>query len=62
MRKRASFVRSLVVSAATTNDVVKNAHYLLAETYSEMGREDSAEEHYEALSSYYPSFPALKSQ
>jgi tetratricopeptide (TPR) repeat protein len=42
------------------NDVVKNAHYLLAETYSEMGREDSAEEHYEALSSYYPSFPALK--
>jgi len=25
------------------NDVVKNAHYLLAETYSEMGREDSAE-------------------
>src|SRR5215470_1777492 len=41
-------------------DVVKNAHYLLAETYSEMGREDAAEEHYEALSTYYPSFPALK--
>jgi len=42
------------------NDVVKNAHYLLAETYSEMGREDSAEEHYEALANYYPNFPALK--
>jgi len=42
------------------NDVVKNAHYLLAETYSEMGREGSAEEHYEALANYYPNFPALK--
>jgi len=42
------------------DDVVKNSHYLLAETYSEMGRESKADEHYEALSSYYPSFPALK--
>jgi tetratricopeptide (TPR) repeat protein len=42
------------------NDVVKNAHYLLAETYSEMGRESAADEHYEALASYYPDFPALK--
>jgi tetratricopeptide (TPR) repeat protein len=42
------------------NDVVKNAHYLLAETYSEMGREQSADEHYEALAGYYPNFPALK--
>ena len=42
------------------NDVVKNAHYLLAETYSEMGRDESADEHYEALSNYYPNFPALK--
>ncbi|HKD18749.1 MAG TPA: tetratricopeptide repeat protein, partial [Thermoanaerobaculia bacterium] len=42
------------------NDVVKNAHYLLAEAYSEMGRESAADEHYEALSNYYPDFPALK--
>jgi len=42
------------------NDVVKNAHYLLAETYSEMGRSQQAEDHYEALADYYPSFPALK--
>jgi tetratricopeptide (TPR) repeat protein len=42
------------------DDVVKNSHYLLAETYSEMGRESLADEHYEALASYYPSFPALK--
>jgi tetratricopeptide (TPR) repeat protein len=41
-------------------DVVKNAHYLLAETYSEMGRDQAAEEHYEALANYYPNFPALK--
>ena len=42
------------------NDVVKNAHYLLAETYSELGRNDAADEHYEALANYYPNFPALK--
>jgi tetratricopeptide (TPR) repeat protein len=41
-------------------DVVKNSHYLLAETYSEMGRSSEAEEQYEALASYYPDFPALK--
>ncbi len=41
-------------------DVVKNAHYLLAETYSEMGREGDADEHYDALANYYPNFPALK--
>lgn len=41
-------------------DVVKNSHYLLAEAYSEMGRESDAEEHYEALASGYPNFPALK--
>ncbi len=42
------------------NDVVKNAHYLLAETYSELGRDDAADEHYDALANYYPNFPALK--
>jgi tetratricopeptide (TPR) repeat protein len=42
------------------NDVVKNAHYLLAETYSELGQETAADEHYEALANYYPNFPALK--
>jgi len=41
-------------------DVVKNSHYLLAETYSEMGREPEADEHYDALANYYPDFPALK--
>jgi tetratricopeptide (TPR) repeat protein len=41
-------------------DVVKNSHYLLAEAYSEMGRETEADEQYEALSTYYPDFPALK--
>ena len=42
------------------DDVVKNSHYLLAETYSEMGREAEAETHYEALAHYYPDFPQLK--
>ena len=42
------------------NDVVKNSHYLLAETYSEMGREPEADAHYEALADFYPGFPALK--
>jgi tetratricopeptide (TPR) repeat protein len=42
------------------NDVVKNAHYLLAETYSELGCESAADEHYDALANYYPNFPALK--
>ena len=41
-------------------DVVKNSHYLLAETYSEMGRDGEADEHYDALANYYPDFPALK--
>ena len=41
-------------------DVVKNSHYLLAETYAEMGRASEANEQYEALASYYPDFPALK--
>ncbi len=41
-------------------DVVKNSHYLLAETYSELGRESEADEHYEALANYYPDFPAVK--
>ena len=41
-------------------DVVKNSHYLLAETYVSMGRDGEADEHYEALSNYYPDFPALK--
>jgi tetratricopeptide (TPR) repeat protein len=41
-------------------DVVKNSHYLLAETYSDMGRESAADEHYEALAGFYPDFPALK--
>jgi len=42
------------------DDVVKNSHYLLAETYSGLGRETDADEHYEALAGYYPDFPALK--
>src|SRR5215470_5730346 len=41
-------------------DVVKNSHYLLAETYSEQGREAEADEHYDALALDYPDFPALK--
>ena len=41
-------------------DVVKNSHYLLAETYSEMGHEAEADAQYDALSGYYPDFPALK--
>jgi len=41
-------------------DVIKNSHYLLAETYSQMGRESRADEHYEALADFYPEFPALK--
>jgi tetratricopeptide (TPR) repeat protein len=41
-------------------DVVKNSHYLLAETYSEMGHESEADEQYDALSNYYPDFPTLK--
>jgi tetratricopeptide (TPR) repeat protein len=41
-------------------DVIKNSHYLLAETYSQMGRESHADEHYEALAGFYPDFPALK--
>ena len=41
-------------------DVVRNSHYLLAETYSEMGRGAEADGHYEALASFYPDFPALK--
>lgn len=41
-------------------DVVKNSHYLLAETYSEMGREGEADTHYDALAEAYPDFPALK--
>ena len=36
------------------NDVVKNSHYLLAETYSELGRESQADEHYEALAELLP--------
>jgi tetratricopeptide (TPR) repeat protein len=41
-------------------DVVKNSHYLLAETYCELGKESEADEHYEALADFYPNFPALK--
>ena len=41
-------------------DVVKNSHYLLAETYSETGRDAEADAHYDALASGYPDFPALK--
>lgn len=41
-------------------DVVKNSHYLLAETYTEMGRDSAADGHYDALAGYYPDFPALK--
>ncbi len=41
-------------------DVIKNSHYLLAETYSELGRESEADAQYDALAGYYPDFPALK--
>ncbi len=41
-------------------DVVKNSHYLLAEIAVETGREQEADEHYDALANYYPNFPALK--
>ncbi|HSE64579.1 MAG TPA: tetratricopeptide repeat protein [Thermoanaerobaculia bacterium] len=41
-------------------DVVKNSHYLLAEIYSTMEQPERADEHYDALSNYYPDFPALK--
>lgn len=41
-------------------DVIKNSHYLLAETYSELGRDTDADEQYDALVGYYPDFPALK--
>jgi tetratricopeptide (TPR) repeat protein len=42
------------------HDVIKNAHYLLAETYSEMGLEAEADAEYDALAGFYPDFPALK--
>lgn len=41
-------------------DVIKNAHYLLAEIYSEAGREAEADGHYDALADFYPDFPELK--
>ncbi len=41
-------------------DVIKNSHYLLAEIAVETGREQEADDHYEALANYYPNFPALK--
>ena len=40
--------------------MIKNSHYLLAEIAVETGREQEADEHYEALANYYPNFPALK--
>jgi hypothetical protein len=42
------------------DDVVKNAHYLLAEACAEAGRQGEADDHYDALANYYPEFPALK--
>jgi len=41
-------------------DVIKNAHYLLAEIYSDEGREAEADSHYDALADFYPDFPELK--
>jgi tetratricopeptide (TPR) repeat protein len=41
-------------------DVVKNSHYLLGEIYSETDREEEAEQHFGALSGFYPEFPSLK--
>jgi len=40
--------------------VIKNSHYLLGEIYSETGRRDDADLHFEALADFYPEFPALK--
>ncbi len=40
--------------------VIKNSHYLLGEIYSEVGRRDDADQHFDALSKFYPDFPSLK--
>jgi len=40
--------------------VIKNSHYLLGEIYSEVGRRGDAEQHFDALSKFYPDFPSLK--
>jgi tetratricopeptide (TPR) repeat protein len=40
--------------------VIKNSHYLLGEIYSEVGRRGDADQHFDALSKFYPDFPALK--
>lgn len=40
--------------------VVKNSHYLLGEIYSETGRDEDADRHFDALSGFYPDFPGLK--
>jgi tetratricopeptide (TPR) repeat protein len=54
-------VRALAIGKEfAREDVIKNSHYLLAETYAELGRESDADLQYEALGSYYPDFPELK--
>ena len=52
--------RQVALGQASREDVIKNSHYLLAEIAVETGREQEADEHYEALANYYPNFPALK--
>jgi tetratricopeptide (TPR) repeat protein len=41
-------------------EIIKNAHYLLAESSWRRGRRSDAEDHYDALARYYPGFPKLK--
>jgi tetratricopeptide (TPR) repeat protein len=55
-------IRALALSQEFREpDDIKNSHYLLGEIYSELGRRDDADLHFEALAGYYPDFPALKS-
>lgn len=42
-------------------DAVKNSHCLLGEIYSETDRLDEADVHFDALATYYPEVPGLKS-
>jgi tetratricopeptide (TPR) repeat protein len=54
-------IRALALgSEFRRTDAVKNSHYLLGEIYAELGRDDDAESHYDALATFYPEFPSLK--
>lgn len=45
---------------ATTDRVLRNAHYLLGEIAVRSDRFDEAEVHFSALEAYYPNFPNLR--